>query len=283
MGVTTTEFKQINAAISILNQLEVGQWKGFEALSQFDLGFWRPSLKALIAQVQSLPAVLRYDQVKLKRELINPDYEHLWLEFHSLHLGAQHWKKFEIRLGAALVQAEGFSQYPKFEIPLIDGKTKPFESWYAESYDDSGAKLELRFALDKKVFDVAVWTKLAEADRALLLRLIYAMPEALNRLETQKAAIHRPWKTWTQFAMGAVQVLAAKKLASAKTSDPADNSKPALPAHSVATPPIKTPTLSKLEAKQLPVVKEMKETNAGKVINIATKPASAKKAMKAKP
>jgi chromosome segregation ATPase len=98
MGVGATEFKQINAAISILNQLEAGQWKGFEAPAQFDLGFWRPSLKALIGQVQSLPAVLRYDQVKLKRELINPDYEHLWLEFHGLHLGAQNWKKFEIPL-----------------------------------------------------------------------------------------------------------------------------------------------------------------------------------------
>ncbi len=283
MAVGSTEFKQINAAISILNQLEAGQWKGFEAPAQFDLGFWRPSLKALIAQVQSLPAVLRYDQLKLKRELINPDYEHLWLEFHGLQFGAQHWKKFEIRLGAALVQLEGFSQYPKFEIPLIDGKTKPFDSWYAESYDDSGAKLELRFALDKKVFDVAVWTKLAEADRALLLRLIYAMPEALKRMEAQKAAIHRPWKTWSQFAMGAVQVLNASKLASAKTADPVDNVKPSSPAPSVSTHLIEAPTPSKLEATQRPIVKEIKEIKVGKLINIVTKPASAKKAMKAKP
>jgi predicted nucleic acid-binding Zn-ribbon protein len=283
MGCSTTEFRQINAAISILNQLESGLWKGFETPAQFDLGFWRPSLKALIAQVQSLPAVLRYDQVKLKRELNNTDYEHLWLEFHGLHFGLQHWKKFEIRLGAALVQPEGFSQYPKFEIPLIDGKTKPFDSWYAESYDDSGAKLELRFALDKKVFDVAVWTKLSEADRAFLLRLIYAMPEALKHLDAQKEAIHRPWKTWTQFAMGAVQILQASKKAPAKSADPVDNVKPSLPAPSVAALQIETPTPNKLQAKQLPAAKEFKDPKAGKVINITNKPAAAKKAMKAKP
>ncbi len=283
MGGGTTEFRQINAAISILNQLESGQWKGLEAPAQFDLVFWRPSLKVLIAQVQSLPAVLRYDQVKLKRELNNTDYEHLWLEFHGLHFGSQHWKKFEIRLGAALVQPEGFSQYPKFEIPLIDGKTKPFDSWYAESYDDGGAKLELRFALDKKVFDVAVWTKLSEADRAFLLRLIYAMPEALKHLDAQKEAIHRPWKTWIQFAMGAVQVLQASKKAPAKSADPVDNVKPSLPAPSVGTPQIETLTPNKLKAKQLPAAKEFKDPKAGKVINITYKPAAAKKAMKAKP
>ncbi len=283
MGVGTTEFKQINAAISILNQLESGQWKGLKAPAQFDLGFWRPALKALIAQVQSLPAVLRYDQVKLKRELINQDYEHLWLEFHDLHLGAKHWKKFEIRLGAALVQPEGFSKYPKFEIPLLDENTKPFDSWYAESYDDSGVKLELRFDLDKKVFDMAVWSKLAEADKTLLLRLIFAMPEALKRLDAQKVAIHRPWKTWTQFAMGAVQVLMASKIAPAKSADSVDNLKPSLSVPSVSTPPIETPTPNNREAKQLSVIKEFKETKAGKVINISTKPATPKKAMKAKP
>ncbi len=283
MNVGTSEFRQINAAISILNQLEAGQWKGFEAPAQFDLGFWRPSLKALTAQVQSLPAVLRYDQVKLKRELINTDYEHLWLEFHRLHFDAQHWRKFEIRLGAALVQPEGFSQYPKFEIPLIDGKTKPFDSWYAESYDDIGAKLELRFALDKKVFDVAVWTKVAEADRALILQLIYTMPEALKRLEAQKAVIHRPWKTWTNFAMGALQVLQASKFSSAKSADLVDNVKASLPAPTVANPPIEAPTTSKLEVKLLPVAKEFKDPKAGKVINVSSKPVSAKKALKAKP
>jgi hypothetical protein len=276
VSMGTTEFRQIAAAISILNQLEAGQWQGFEFPAQFDLAFWRPSVKALISQVPALPAMLRYDAVKLKRELINPDYEHLWLEFNGLNLGNLNWKKFEIRFGAALVQSDGFSQYPKFEIPLIDGKTKPFESWYAESYDDSGAKLELRFALDKNVFDVVVWSKLSEIDKALVLRLIYAMPDALKRLETNKTAIHRPWKTWVEFAAGAVRVLEANKALANKAavetgavaSQNASQAALPLPTAIKDKPLMQNTTPVKLAA---PSAIEIKATKTGKVINISNK------------
>jgi septal ring factor EnvC (AmiA/AmiB activator) len=265
LGLGTTEFRQLTAAITILEHLDAGNWQGFEFPAQFDLNFWRPSIQLLIAQLKTLPALLRYDEVHLKRELINPDYEHLWLEFRGLSMGATHLKKFEIRLGAALVQPHGFSHYPKFEIPLIDGKTKPFDSWYAESHDHSGAKLELRFALDKNVFDVAVWSKLSEADRALLSRLIYAMPDALKRLEAQKVAIHRPWATWVNFAAGAVQVLESSK-PSAKAA--AAIAAPAKLAPSAA------PAVATVEPKAPPVATPKAVAKADKVIHIPAAPAS---------
>lgn len=291
LALGTTDFKQLTAAVSILEQLEAGQWKGFEFPAQFDLSFWRPSIKALTDQIKLLPVLLRYDEVRLKRELINPDYEHLWLEFRGISLGTAQWKKFEIRLGAALVQADGFSQYPKFEIPLIDGKTKPFESWYAESQDDSGAKLELRFALDKKVFDVSVWAKLADADKAFVLRLIYAMPGALRRLDHQKTAIHRPWATWIDFAAGAVKVLEANKAAAKVAAQPAlevpmlANTAKLQP--SVATPALAAPASA---APPAPPLAQLTPTGpkAGNVISIAAKPVSKpkpvpKQALAAKP
>jgi hypothetical protein len=149
--------------------------------------------------------------------------------------GPMSWKKFEVRLGAALIQPGAFSLYPKFEIPLVDGKDKPFESWFSESYDDSGGKLELRFALERKIFDVAVWAKLSEADRAVVLRIIYAFPEALRRLESEKVSIHRPWKTWVEFARSAIQILdqlRASQAAQAKSAQTAvaQNVAQALPA-----------------------------------------------------
>lgn len=64
LGLGTTEFKQLTAAVSILDQLEAGQWAGFEFPKQFDLGFWRPSIKALTAQLKLLPVLLRYDDAK---------------------------------------------------------------------------------------------------------------------------------------------------------------------------------------------------------------------------
>jgi len=234
VALSSTDYRKVSAAAIILAQQEASQWQGFAFPAQFDPTFWRPSLKLLAAQLQSLPAVLRYDTVKLKRELINPDYEHLWVELQGVVFGARTWKKLEARLGAAMVQPEGFSQFPKFEIPLIDGKHKPFESWFAESYDDAGAKLELRFALEKNVFDGGVLAKLDEADRVLVLRLVYAFPELIKRLEAQQVSIHRPWATWAEFAKGAVRVLelqrqqqsqaraAEKQLADAKSADAAD-------------------------------------------------------------
>jgi hypothetical protein len=226
LGCTTSDYKQISAIVPIFEQLEASNWQGFEFPANFDASFWRPSLKTLMAQLKALPPVLRYDDVVLKRELINPDYEHLWLEFRGLALGTSAWRKFELRLGAALVQPDGFSLYPKFEFPLIDGKTKPFDSWYAESYDDSGAKLELRFALDKQAVDTAVLAKLSEADRGLLLRLVNATPDALLRLDAKRTAIHRPWSTWVDFARGVVALLQASRAAPANASTNASTNAP---------------------------------------------------------
>jgi hypothetical protein len=206
-AMSATEQRQLSAALSILAQLEANQWRGLEVPQELDLSFWKPSITQLIAQWKVLPASLRFDQVKLKRELINTDYEHLWLELHGASYGMKSWKKLEVRLGAALIQPDGFSQFPKFEIPLIDGKHKPFESWFAESYDDAGAKFELRFSLEKGVFDTAALAKLSELDRSLVLRLVYGMPAVLQKLEQQGVSIHRDWKTWQGFAAQAAQAL----------------------------------------------------------------------------
>jgi hypothetical protein len=300
-----TEFRQLMAAAAIVIQLEASSWRGVVLPREFDFGFWRESLKLLPRQLQSLPVLLRYDAVKLKRELVNPDYEHLWLEFKGLGLGARSWPKFEIRLGAAMVQRGGFSQYPKFEFPLIEGKTKPFDSWYAESQDDNGAKLELRFSLEKQVFDSSVWAKLEDADKALLQRLIYAMPDALLRLEAEQASINRPWTTWVDFAKAAKLVieksraaakqmkelpapeLQAKDKATATVASPAKLSAPSKPLvpvkkSSPSKSSAKTQTAAKKIAKPPVIAKKkvaIKKTAAVKKVAAAQKSVTARKAL----
>lgn len=294
-----TEFRQVLAATTIVTQLEASDWRGINLPKDFDLGFWRQSLKLLPTQLQALPVLLRYDAVKLKRELINPDYEHLWLEFKGMGLGARSWPKFEMRLGAAMVQPNGFSQFPKFEIPLIDGKTKPFESWFAESQDDNGAKLELRFSLEKQVFDTSVWSKLDDVDKALLLRLIYAVPDVLLHLEAEHASIHRPWATWISFAKASIQVIEASR-AAAKTKElPAPEPKAAGKTLAASATPAKLPAPSPKSAvskKAKPVAKKVakaapataKKTPAvKKMVSVkkaapAKKPVATKKAMPVK-
>jgi hypothetical protein len=231
---------------------------------------------------------LRYDAVKLKRELINPDYEHLWLELKGMSLGSRIWPKFEIRLGAAMVQRNGFSQFPKFEIPLIDGKTKPFNSWYAESQDDNGAKLELRFSLEKQVFDASVLTKLEGMDRALVLRLIYAMPDVLLRLEAEHASINRPWATWVGFAKAAVQVIEDSRGATQTKELPATKAQakvqPESTSSSLAKPLAPAKLVRKKAAKKKPVAAKKaapaKNTSLKKVAALTKKPLAIKSVSK---
>ena len=160
----------------------------------------------LITEIRKLPQLLRFERVKLKREIRNPDYEHLWLEFYDLEFGNQRKPKLEFRLGAAMIQPGSFSRFPKLEFPLVDGVHKPFASWFAESYDDHGGKFELRFSLDKQAFDVQNWLKLSSDDRLLLQSLILALPSSIASLVKDQVAIGRPWAQWGDFVRETVQL-----------------------------------------------------------------------------
>jgi hypothetical protein len=207
IATSTTEFQQLTAALGILRQLADQNWRGIAIPQGLDMSFWSTGITNLIAQWKKLPPVLHFDKVILKRELINSDYEHLWLELQNLNYLGQNWKKLEIRLGAAMIEPDGFSLYPKFEFPLIDGKLKPFASWYAESHDDAGPKFELRFSLEKKVFDFNALKKLSSSDQGLIIQLIRAVPFALQKLENQGLSVHRTWQTWHEFASKAFDIL----------------------------------------------------------------------------
>ena len=173
----------------------------------FDIIFWRQSLSPLVADFKSLPAVFRFDEVKLKREQVNPDYEHLWLEFNGALYGQRHWSNLELRFAAANVQPGGFSRHPKVEIPKINGSITPFETWFEESRDDFGPKMELRFDLNKQFFDLDVWSRVSSEDRAMLISMMGTIPFMLKTMEDNGVRISRPWEDWNLLASGKVEIL----------------------------------------------------------------------------
>jgi len=173
----------------------------------FDLVFWRQALSPLVADFKSLPTVFRFNEVKLKREQVNPDYEHLWLEFDGASYGHYRWPSLEIRFAAANVQPGGFSRHPKVEVPKIGGTKHPFDTWFEESQDDFGAKMELRFDLNKQFFDLDVWSRVSPEDRSMLISLIGAIPFALKKMEDVGTKIVRPWEDWNLLASGMVEIL----------------------------------------------------------------------------
>jgi hypothetical protein len=177
------------------------------APTDFDPTFWRQSLGALAPVLRGLPPVFRHDGVRLKREKVNPDYEHLWLVFEGAAFGAQPMPGFEMRLGAAQTQLAGFSHLPKLEFPLGANGKPPFEGWFEESRDDFGPKFELRADLKREMFDLGVWARVPKSTQAMLLSLIAAQPSILEAIEHQGSRLSRPWSDWKQLTARLIEVI----------------------------------------------------------------------------
>lgn len=146
--------------------------------------------------INALPKTLRYDAATLKSNKVNPDYEHLWFELHNASYDTYYWPKFEFRLGAANIKPGKFSAHPKLEIPLIDGKIKPFDSWFGESYDEYGDKYELRFDLISGVADIATLLRLNKIDQQVVSTLVKSLAAIIAEVNNQEPKIKRPNDEW---------------------------------------------------------------------------------------
>lgn len=286
-NISTAEWRKIRTAATAIEYFfAISPTAAANAPEDFDHSFWKQTLLPLVADIRALPNVFRYTTVQLKRELINPDYEHLWLVFTDASYGRQTWPKFEMRLGAANIQPGSFSKYPKLEFPRIDGKTQPFDSWFEESWDDFGGKLELRFDLNKQLADLGVWTKLSPQDQALLLSFIALLPAAVEHLQTNKVAISRLWGDWAGLVNGSIETL--RKLLTPKKAEPeavasitasTPPKKLAAPAKKVASKaakPSKPVTKPKVAVKQSVATKVSAKT----IAKTASKPAAKKAVVK---
>ena len=206
LQLSGSHWRHLYACISVLDQAIDQNWQGIILTRDFDPNFWQGPLNNLIKSFKKLPSGLRYDQVLLKSELQHIDYEHLWLEIRGIQLGNQFIPRIEMRLGAANLDPQGFSRYPKFEFPLVD-EQKPFESWYSESEDSFGPKYELRFDLNKKNLDFATLKKLSLTDQNLAINLIQLAPQFLSELMAAKVSINRPWLNWIGLAREVIETL----------------------------------------------------------------------------
>ena len=290
-GISGLDWQKINAAVALLEQMLLSRGQSLQNSADFDYGFWQNSLTTLVGNVKRLPMMLRYQQVKLKRELQNPDYEHLWIELYDVEFGEFKSPKFEFRLSASIIEAAGFSKLPKLEFPLINGKSKPFESWFPESTDDFGQKFELRFSLENRVFDVGTFLRLSEVDQRLIQSLIFVLPSILNQLIRTKVSIHRKWDTWLGFTNEVLgvfqnQIRAVKPALQASAKPPenlgptrraSDRSAPSTPAI-VSEPspaqPVKAKPVTVTVAKKKS--SEKKTAGSSPIKTVAGKKASAK-------
>ena len=151
-----------------------------------------------------LPAVLRVDNIALRNEQINLDYEHLWLDLEGITLGNDTQDRWSIRLASNDPHANSLGQHFKLEIP--EQPSEWLNSWFAESKDELGAKWELRFALPEAM-DIDVWQQLDKHDQARLKSLVAQLPQLLERLAQQHQPLSRPWEQWQQLAVNTQRIL----------------------------------------------------------------------------
>jgi chemotaxis protein histidine kinase CheA len=198
------------------------------AMMQTSLEFERESLiKALAMLLENLekfPNFFRFDQVSVKRSQVNPDYEHLWLRFENITLGGQRWPEFEFRLSCAGIRPGYFGDYPKLEFPAGIAEAV-LGSWFIESYDDFGAKLELRFAQPQSM-DMAIWRRLSSQDQAFISSLVEALPFALMHLQHTRTPLARAWEDWISMAAGVARILRELTQVQAEAAHPATEQKP---------------------------------------------------------
>jgi hypothetical protein len=211
----TSEWDLLQALVPLLERTLASP-----AALQLPEGFNPQELQDGLAKLgvvmQQLPPTLRCDQVKLTREQVNPDYEHLWLHFENLAFNGKRWPEFEFRLSCANVRPKHFGMYPKLEFPQHTGQA-PFEAWFEEAYDDFGAKLELRFALPDAM-DLAVWQRLSENDHAFIFALISRLPALFSRLQNTGTNLKRPWADWLAMAQEVQRILLLRTAAQPQAS-----------------------------------------------------------------
>jgi hypothetical protein len=242
----TSHWCAFGAVVAVIELNIKTQWRNLTLPPEFDTQFWAASLQSLPKDFSRIPKVLRFESVRLKQELVNPDYEHLWIELFDVSFGDIYLPKFEFRLGAAQVDPNQFSTYPKLEIPLIDGKKKPFESWYEESFDDYGGKFELRFDIEKRVFDIAVWSKLSRDDGFFVYELFNSIPLVLIRISKTKHKTIRPIQAWFELLNKASAVMGVYLTDKKNSSNSGDTGRDVLDSKQAAT-------TAKLQPEQLKI------------------------------
>ena len=152
------------------------------------------------------PAVMRFNDITITPVTSIPNYAGLDIHLGGLALGERRIPALQYRLASVDTEPGQFGQHPRLEFP--ESCRSALASWFAESSDERGERLELRFAKPNSV-DVNVWNKLAGADQTLVAAVMSALPMQLAALEGIDTPHGQTGRDWTALSSWMVQTLAA--------------------------------------------------------------------------
>ena len=148
-----------------------------------------------------LPKTLRFDELYIKDYEELGEYENLTFHLTNISFANKLYKNFEFRLACANIQDNQFGTDPKLEFPEEFGKII-LENWFAESEDNYGSKLELRFAIPNAM-DINVWDKLSQNDKIFIYNLVNLLPNRitqLSKINTNENMFSRSFDDWINLA-----------------------------------------------------------------------------------
>lgn len=166
-------------------------------------------MRALAEIAQALrnwPTLMRFKDISIAPIHSIPNYAGLSIDLKGAKLGDQKLDQFSYRLASVDTVAGNFGQDPRLEFP--ESSRSVLKSWFAETSDDRGQRLEIRFAKPSAV-DMNVWNRLGAQDQALIAALLTAMPIQLGTLEANTVAgLARPAGDWQELSAWMTRTLA---------------------------------------------------------------------------
>lgn len=143
------------------------------------------------------PLTLRYDNIALKEVVDVDGYKALGIKLDNIRLGAESWQTLEYRVSTFSDGRGDNAAHPRLEFP--ESSRHAIQSWYPESNDDRGPRLELRFS-KPDAMDTVVWSHLADPDKLLIAALLTNLNIQIHKLETAQQGAQVMWREWHQMA-----------------------------------------------------------------------------------
>jgi len=173
----------------------------------------RSGLLALEATLAAWPNLLRYDAIQLHETPQGDGYQSLAITLTNLQLGERHWSALDYRLATVDEPGQSFGQNPRLEFP--ESTRNALQSWFPESDDERGARLELRFARPEAM-DTRVWNRLDGDDRLLIAALLVNFGTQLEDLR-QASVASQPGQDWQSVVELMKSILARNTVAPRQT------------------------------------------------------------------
>ncbi len=145
--------------------------------ADFDKSAFISGFSVMENLLQGWPALLRYDYVLISSTTNFDNYQSLSIILKNVRLGNKAWPVLEYKLASANGINENFGQNPRLE--FLEGCADVFHSWFAESDDDRGRRLEIRFAMPYAM-DTNVWNLLHDEDKLLVTAIVVSLPIQLE-------------------------------------------------------------------------------------------------------